>query len=138
MLEYKRERQAGGENSVDEEKICVEVLGYKSGYVRGRRAGPKPRLSHSSYQEELDEAKRNARVARERADKVEQKVLLFFEQLENQKVTIDDLKEGLVATQRATTKMMSYFQQLRQTSHFPATSPRSYPGYDAFRAHGDC
>ncbi|KAG8367661.1 hypothetical protein BUALT_Bualt16G0096200 [Buddleja alternifolia] len=103
MLEYKRERQAGGENPVDEEKICAEILGDKSGYVHGRGAGPKPSssLSDRSYREELDEAKRNARIAQERAEKAEQQVLVFSKQLENQKNIIDDLKEGLVATQRA-------------------------------------
>ncbi|KAG8388598.1 hypothetical protein BUALT_Bualt02G0142200 [Buddleja alternifolia] len=123
MVECQKEIEEAGENPVDEEKICCEVLGFKSGYVRGRGAGPKPSTSRN-YREELDEAKRNARIAQE-------KVLVFSEQLENQKTIIEDLKEGLAATQRAmvesqksTTEMMLFFQQLRQTSHLPAASPR--------------
>ncbi|KAG8371561.1 hypothetical protein BUALT_Bualt13G0100800 [Buddleja alternifolia] len=123
MVECRKEREEAGENPVDEEKICCEVLGFKSGYVSGRGAGPKPSTSRN-YREELDEAKINARIAQEQ-------VLVFSEQLENQKTVIEDLKEGLAATQRAmveskkcTTEMMLFFQQLRKTSHLPAASSR--------------
>ncbi|KAK4435021.1 hypothetical protein Salat_0665100, partial [Sesamum alatum] len=73
------ERQATGENLVDEEQICAEVLGYKSGYIRGRGAGPKPNRSWSkqSYWEELENAKRNARIAQERANNAEQQMGLL-------------------------------------------------------------
>ncbi|KAL0324725.1 UNVERIFIED_CONTAM: hypothetical protein Scaly_2439600 [Sesamum calycinum] len=47
MMELRIERQAAGESLVDEEQICAEVLGYKSGYIRGRGAGPKPKTSFS-------------------------------------------------------------------------------------------
>ncbi|KAL0288877.1 UNVERIFIED_CONTAM: hypothetical protein Scaly_2717100 [Sesamum calycinum] len=82
MMELRIERQAAGESLVDEEQICAEVLGYKSGYIRGRGAGPKPKTSFSkqSYREELENAKRNARIAQDRAIKAEQQVIVFSEQ----------------------------------------------------------
>ncbi|KAL0367533.1 UNVERIFIED_CONTAM: hypothetical protein Sradi_3643400 [Sesamum radiatum] len=85
MMELWIERQAAGESLVDEEQICAEILGYKSGYIRGRGAGPKPKTSFSkqSYREELKDAKRNARIAQDRAIKTEQQLIVFSEQLEN-------------------------------------------------------
>ncbi|KAL0285575.1 UNVERIFIED_CONTAM: hypothetical protein Scaly_2814000 [Sesamum calycinum] len=135
MMELRIERQAAGESLVDEEQICAEVLGYKSGYIRGRGAGPKPKTSFSkqSYREELENAKRNARIAQDRAIKAEQQVIVFSEQLENQKSVIEELKEGMLATQRAmiesqrsTSEIMAFFQQFRQTSHYQVSSPRTY------------
>ncbi|KAL0337733.1 UNVERIFIED_CONTAM: hypothetical protein Scaly_2048400 [Sesamum calycinum] len=132
MMELRIERQAAGESLVDEEQICAEVLGYKSGYIRGRGAGPKPKTSFSkqSYREELENAKRNARIAQDRAIKAEQQVIVFSEQLENQKSVIEELKEGMLATQRAmiesqrsTSEIMAFFQQFRQTSHYQVSSP---------------
>ncbi|KAL0325546.1 UNVERIFIED_CONTAM: hypothetical protein Sradi_5123900 [Sesamum radiatum] len=135
MMELWIERQAAGESLVDEEQICAEVLGYKSGYIRGRGAGPKPKTSFSkqSYREELENAKRNARIAQDRAIKAEQQVIVFSEQLENQKSVIEELKEGMLATQRAmiesqrsTSEIMAFFQQFRQTSHYQVSSPRFF------------
>ncbi|KAK4435175.1 hypothetical protein Salat_0680800 [Sesamum alatum] len=68
IMELLIDRQATGQSSVDEEQIYAEVLGYKSRYIRGRGAGSKPNRSWSkqSYWEELENAKRNARIAQER------------------------------------------------------------------------
>lgn len=134
IVEHRTEKEATGESQIDEEQVCAEVLGYKSGYIRGRGAGPKPSRSVAKhmYREELEEAKRNAKNAQERAGKAEQQVLVFSEQLENQNSVIEQLKEGLVATQRAmlesqknTSEMMAFFQKIRQTSHL-STSPHRY------------
>ncbi|KAK4411777.1 hypothetical protein Sango_0250700 [Sesamum angolense] len=110
MVELRIERQSAGESLLDEEQICAEVLGYKSGYIRGRGAGPKPKTSFSkqSYREELEDAKRNARIAQHRAIKAEQQVIVFSEQLKNQKSVIEELKEGMLATQRAMIESQSF------------------------------
>ncbi|KAL0360904.1 UNVERIFIED_CONTAM: hypothetical protein Sradi_3774900 [Sesamum radiatum] len=110
MMELWIEKQAAGESLVDEEQICAEILGYKSGYIRGRGAGPKPKTSFSkqSYREELEDAKRNARIAQDRAIKAEQQVIVFSKQLENQKSVIEELKEGMLATQRAMIESQSF------------------------------
>ncbi|KAL0333147.1 UNVERIFIED_CONTAM: hypothetical protein Scaly_2216200 [Sesamum calycinum] len=51
-------------------------------------------FSKQSYREELENAKRNARIAQDRAIKAEQQVIVFSEQLENQKSVIEELKEA--------------------------------------------
>ncbi|KAL7160686.1 hypothetical protein ABFS83_01G113900 [Erythranthe nasuta] len=70
MLELQNKKLDEGELIVDEENICGEVLGFKSGYIRGRGTGPKPKrfLPNQNYGKELEEAKINAKLAQVRAE----------------------------------------------------------------------
>ncbi|PIN24484.1 hypothetical protein CDL12_02789 [Handroanthus impetiginosus] len=120
------ERQETTEGPIDDEQICAKILGYKSGYIDDRGASPKPNksLSKQSFGEELDKANKNVKITQEQAKKAEQQVLVFSEQLKNQKCVIEELKEGLVATQRAmlesqkcTSDIMTFLPQFCQTSH---------------------
>ncbi|KAK4489672.1 hypothetical protein RD792_005485 [Penstemon davidsonii] len=130
MMELRDERLDEGD-TLDEEHICEEVLGFKSGYIRGRGAGPKPSrsMSYRNYGLELEEATKNAKSTHERAEKDEEQVMVFFEQLKKQDSVIQELKEGLTATQKAMVviqksqaDMMSVFGQFHRANQFSAIS----------------
>ncbi|XP_012850101.1 PREDICTED: uncharacterized protein LOC105969872 isoform X2 [Erythranthe guttata] len=132
MLELQNKKLDEGELIVDEENICGEVLGFKSGYIRRRGAGPKPKrfLPNQNYGKELEEAKINAKLAQVRAEEAAHKVMVLFDKLDKQQTLIQEFKEGLIATQktmvegqRSTTEMMSFFDQFRRMSQFPTMSP---------------
>ncbi|CAK9147086.1 unnamed protein product [Ilex paraguariensis] len=117
-----------GENEapVCEEEICSEVLGHKSGYIRGRGHGPKPNRSLSKHHD-----KSKLEVANKRANELEEKLNAQQKDMEvikaTQKVT-NEILQALMeqmqgVTQNATNEILqALMKQMQDERHMSANA----------------
>ncbi|CAK9149221.1 unnamed protein product [Ilex paraguariensis] len=90
MVELQSQPVGENEAPVCEEEICLEVLGHKSGYIRGCGHGPKPSRSLSKHHNNSE-----LEVANKRANELEEK-------LNAQQKNMEVIK----ATQKATSEIL--------------------------------
>lgn len=120
-----KQRQSESEDGSDlliQEEICSSILLPKSGYIRGRGAGPKPNssLKQRQYQEELEKARRRASNAEQRAEETQKIAQELIEQVQTQKSEIHELRELLQASQRSINEtMQKMFEDMVRSMHVP-------------------
>lgn len=112
MLELRAKYQEEGVPMTDGE-ICMEVLGKKSGYVRGLGPGPKPpsSLSGKTSNAELDEA-------RKRADEAEKQTSKLTEEMENMKAKQAEMNAKQLETDALIKLMMDQLRRQRNDNPF--------------------
>ncbi|CAK9137619.1 unnamed protein product [Ilex paraguariensis] len=86
------------ENPKNEEKICSQVLGYRSEYIRGRGSGPKPNSSSSKqyYRAELEAANRRANELAEQLNSHQLKMNKMRDEFRTSPKATNDLVQAMM------------------------------------------
>ncbi|CAK9154454.1 unnamed protein product [Ilex paraguariensis] len=136
MVELQSHPVGENEAPVCEEEICSEVLGHKSGYIRGCGHGPKPNRSLSKHHD-----KSELEAANKRANELEEKLNAQQKDMEVIKATqkaTNEILQALMeqmqgATQNATNEIFqALMKQMQDERHMsahaiaPALDPLSW------------